>query len=550
MVIIMKKRTSITILLVIFLLLPMSSSCGYNESQQRIYDAGQEAGKAEFPVQQEVSNLLKNYQGTEESAEEAALLSQTVSLSPNELAAVEDATGALTVACPYSDISGVEAAYERYQTLPSHQGTVKHGIVTSLPLAPETLFEIVKTNNTAYLETKPIMSHFQLEDDYILWACEIICNTLNRELPALGSAAILADVDANLADLKISKPPGGDMSNAAVTDDNCMYLNPVMIKNMVSLFGEGAADKTVAHETEHILQKRSIEACDWLGVGRGYGFCFLWEDQPVNSMYFNWFIEASAEKLASSLLEMEPTTYTSMIGYLDTLTFLNLLQGAGVKETPRLTQQSSLERVFELFGCETEEERLELLHMFYAIEIIQVEPDEFMPLYDDQLGHEAAYDEVTKLKIELKNAACQTMSKYFYRNLSRLLAENQMTLREVFYLITIFESDQNLHISYTDETWSDTFRPFLENYVLLQQAFFDVLAETLELPPDELQMQFTAFYYRTEIPKDTILFGKAEWQSLSISTLTQEANDFLEVYSRSVLKKKTAPIRAMADILF
>jgi len=74
MVIIMKKRTSITILLVIFLLLPMSSSCGYNESQQRIYDAGQEAGKAEFPVQQEVSNLLKNYQGTEESAEEAALL--------------------------------------------------------------------------------------------------------------------------------------------------------------------------------------------------------------------------------------------------------------------------------------------------------------------------------------------------------------------------------------------------------------------------------------------------------------------------------------------
>jgi len=77
-----------------------------------------------------------------------------------------------------------------------------------------------------------------------------------------------------------------------------------------------------------------------------------------------------------------------MIGYLDSFTFLNVLNGGGVKETPKLTQQSSLELVFELFDIKTEDERLEFLNMFYAIEIIQTEPDDFMALYAEHLGHE------------------------------------------------------------------------------------------------------------------------------------------------------------------
>ena len=549
MVIMIKKHTSITILLVCLLLF-MSSGCGYNESQQRIYDAGQsvgkESGKAESPVQQEVNGLLKNYQGTEESA----LLSQTVSLSPKELAAVADAADALMVAYPYSDISGVAAAYERYQTLPFHQDAAMHGIVTSLPYTPETLFEIVRANNAAYFETYPSAKHARLDDDYIFWTCEIICDTLNRELPALGSNVISANVDANLADLKISKSPGASLDNGTLTNDNCMYLNPIMLQNMISLYGEHADDMTVTHETEHIIQKLSTETRTALGIERGYGFCITWEGQPVNSLYYNWFIESSAERLAAYLHECDPLTYKPMIGYLDSLTLLNVLNGGGVKETPKLTQQSSLELVFELFGIKTEDERLEFLNMFYAIEVIQTEPDDFMALYAEHLGHEVSEGELIQLKIQLKNAVCQTLSKYFYRNLSRLLAENQMTLRELFYLITVFEYDLHLHITYSDESRSEAIRPFMENYTLLQQTLFDSLGERLGLMPEELYESFTAFHYRTELSKDTILRGKAEWHSLWIEPLNQEANDFLYEFSRSVMIKKTVPVRAMANILY
>jgi len=130
-------------------------------------------------------------------------------------------------------------------------------LATDLPLDTELLFEIVKANNAAYVESNSILKRFQLEDDYVLWACEIICDIVNRELPALGFSAMLADVDANLADLKISKSPGAALNNGTITDDNCMYLNPIMLDNMIDLYGEHADDETVAHETEHIIQKLS-----------------------------------------------------------------------------------------------------------------------------------------------------------------------------------------------------------------------------------------------------------------------------------------------------
>jgi len=531
------------------------TGCGPNEYQQRILDAanagGQSTAEAESAVQMGTKDLLARYQDTAETDEEAAVLSQGVLLSPEGLSAMEAAVDELVVVYPFSDLSGVENAYQRYQTLPGYQGAVEHDIGSNLPLAPEKLFEIVKANNTNYITNiNPILKKFQLEDDYILWACEIICDTINRELPALGSTTMLADVDANLADLKIFKPPAAGMANASVTDDNCMYISPVMVQNMVDLFGEDADVEVIVHETEHIIQKLSTETCDGLSVERGYGFCVSWEDQSVNSLDFNWFVEASAEKLATSLLEMEPITYKKLIGYLDTLTFLNILRGNAPKETPGLTQQSSLDRIFQLFGCETESERLELLEMLYAIELFQEEPDDFMVLYAKRLGHEASEAELTKLEIELKNAACQTTAKYFYRNLSRLLTENQMTLREVFYLITVFESDLNLHISYSDESRSDAIRPFLESFVSLQQTFFDGLAEVLDLTPEELHEDFTAFHCRTEMPKDTVLHGKAEWKSLSIEPLNQEANDFLYSFSRSVLIKKTVPIQTIVELLF
>ena len=155
-----------------------------------------------------------------------------------------------------------------------------------------------------------------------------------------------------------------------------------------------------------------------------------------------------------------------------------------------------------------------------------------------------------QLKIELKNAVCQTISKYFYRNLSRLLSENQMTLRELFYLITVFEYNLHLHITYSDESRSEAIRLFMESYTLLQQTLFDCLGERLGLMPEELYESFTAFHYRTELSKDTILRGKAEWHSLSIEPLNQEANNFLYEFSRSVMIKKTIPVRAMVNILY
>ena len=541
------------LLILSFLLIAVSlPACAPNETQQRILNAAANAksdAEQEDPAKQAITELLKQYRNTEENEAETRLLAQMVSLSDESLVIINTAIDR-PVSYPYSNLSNVKAAYERYQHLPAREGTVINSLVANLPLDTQQLFDLVKANNAVSIEKNVTLKYFQLEDEEILWACEVICDTINHELPALGNSAMLFDIGSNLADLKISKSPGGGLDNGNLTDDNSMYLNPIMLKNMVSLYGEHADEATVAHETEHLIQKLSTETRTALSIERGYGFCVAWEDQPVNSMYFNWLIESSAERLAAYSMGCDPITYGSMRGYLDTCTFLNTLQGSEIKDVPCLTQQPSLEQVFDLFSCVTADEQLELLEMLYAIEVVQVEPEDFMALYKMQLGRELSEEDLIQLKIEMKNAACQTITKYFYRNLSRLLAEQDMPLREVLYLITLFESDLNLHISYADTGRADTIRPFMETYLSTQKAFFNCLSAEMDISEGELDAFFTAFHCREGTPQITIYRNKEEWSSLEISALSLDVNSFILDFSESVLIKKTAPISFVMNLVF
>jgi hypothetical protein len=544
----MTRRSALAAFLILCLLLAALAGCGKTESQRRIEEAAANYSSAEkTPVQQEVEGLLARYKGTKEADKEASLLAQTVSLSSEELAALEETVKALTVAYPFGEISGLESAYARYKTMPIYDGGEALGPLKTLPLTPDRLYKIVKANNAAYVEAQTFSKSIPLDDDYILWACEIVSDTINRELADFDGN--LDDIDANLADLKMFQNQAGTLSNALLTDDNCMKFAPVQMKAMLGISSnELAAPIIVAHETEHVIQKLSTETRSAQEITRGYGFCVAWEDQAVNSLYLVWFIEAAAEKLAVSLYDSDPLTYKTKIGYLDSLTLLNLLRGAGVKDTPRLTQHSDIERVFALFGTQTEDDRLELLRMLYAIEVIQEDPDDFMSGYAERLGHEVSTEEAVELKIELKNALCQTVSKYFYRNLAQLIAANAMTLREVFYLISTLESDLNLHISYNDESRREIITPFLENYVSLQQAFFEELSQGLNLTGEELRDRFTAYHCRLSVPNNGFI-KKDEWVGITISPLSREANLFLDGFYTTVSQKKTVPLQKMAELL-
>ena len=356
----------------------------------------------------------------------------------------------------------------------------------------------------------------QTVEDYFSWVCQVVTDTVNQELSGTDFGVQLASIDWNLANLKILQ--GSTFANASYQKGSLMQVRPSGADGMVGITGdEMEAHKTVTHEAEHLLQNMAEPMQEELGISQNDGFTYQWDDLEINFLYWIWLIEASAERLAAVFYGPEPSTYGSMLGYLDSLTRPALLRGKQLIEVPRLSQQPYLETVFAFFDCQSKEEQWELLNLLYAVELIQVTPDDFWEDYAAVYGLDVAAkseDDLAVLRKSLKPSVCLTLSRYFYRDLSRLLAEEEMTLRELFYLMSMWEFDLSGHILYDDEGQLEDTEQFLCAYTDLQDRFFVALAVSSGLTVQALREAFTVYLCRCEVPRKSILQGDEAWPAL------------------------------------
>ena len=553
----MKRRFHIAVLLIAAMLLAALTGCMSRVSRPRetppasataSQNAASTSPTAQTLVKSAVDSLLAQYKTAAVSDEDAALLTKSVTLSAEALAAIEAAC-AVTTVYPYTDIMAIESALDRYNSLPEYTSDIEYGIVNSLPIDPVEFYNMVKANNDAYLAVNSGAVHKPLEDDYLMWVCEIVCDTLNREIPSIQDARKLGELDASLADLRILCNVVSAVT-AYVSADNGMYISPVRMDDSVGMTGNAQRkEMVIAHETEHIIQYRCMQAQELFGAERAIGFSVMWADQPVNSMFYYWFIEAAAEILSSDLYDSGGYSYTDMIGYLDCLSYIKLLSGAEAKDTPRLSRENSIERVFEYFDCVTQEEQMELLQLFYAVEIITHEPDTqhtagFQNRYEETCGRKFSDAEM----LELKAAAGQTLSKYFYESLTRFTAETEMPLDEVMYIIATFEMNLNYIFRYDAAENMEPLLPMLEHYSMLQGLFFKELSAALEVTAEALNAAYEAYHCRVYIPYNTFMKGKEDWTGPELSVFSRDGNKFSDYLYFRTGHRRTAPIRSMLEI--
>ncbi len=547
----MKRR--ISLLLFMALLLPLAA-CGEKKQPPADPQVSQLEQEHKSEAQLAMETVLTRYEGTQESATEQELLAAKIQMSEEGLQTMQEYLAANIPAYPYEEIIQLETAYKRYLTLEHRTESPDYSMIFTLPISSETMFEHIKANNDTFLAVSSIESRMfrPLEDEYLRWVCQVVADTINQEIAQVEFKEQLASIDWNLANLKILQ--GGTVANASYISGAMMQVRPSGADGMVTLTGdEMAAHKTVTHEVEHLLQNMAAPMQEALGVSQNYGFIYQWEDLEINSLYCTWFIEASAERLAAAFYGSNPSTYKSMIGYLDSLTFPALLRGKQPIEVPRLSQQPYIETVFDFFNCQSEEEQWELLNLLYAIELIQVTPDDFWANYAASYGLDVkakSDDDLAQLRKSLKPPVCLTLSRYFYRDLSRLLAEEGMTLREIFYLMSIWEFDLSGHILYDDETRLEDTEEFLTAYTALQNCFFDALTASSGLTPEELRESFTAYLCRCEVPRRSFLKGDETWtKGVYIAATTPESNAFLDTFYESVSQNKTVPVYTVSQIL-
>lgn len=482
----------------------------------------------------------------EEPDHDSQLIYDNVRFNEFQLDELDASINAIKTEYAYSDLYDVEAAYNKYQEMEYYDAS---SIIPSLTfyhdnkIDANTLYNVILDNNKQYLLDNEFSTYEEMDSDFIKHVCEIIASTINKELETNTFSTNLDDLLLNLNDLKIFKSL--TLTNAYITDDNCLTFSPTGIDAMESITGyDFVQDIIISHETEHLIQKLSTETREKQKITRGYGYNVEFEDLEVNSLYHNWLIEASAENLATDLYDVDPITYKTKVGYLNSLTFTQILKNDfKVRDIERLTQQQSLSKVFDTFGCDSDDEKIELLNLLAAINILQEEPEDFMNLYKEKILNKAdiTESELVDLKVNLKNGICTTLSKYFYENLASKIYEDGLDARDIYALISIFEMDLGGHISYFDQNGYEARREFFENYVTIQDQFFDIMGQSLGYSGEKIEKSYQSYNASIEVKVDT-MFSSAEYDDIIISNLSDEKNQFITEMFKQYINIKTLSI--------
>jgi len=399
---------------------------------------------------------------------------------------VEDMTTDYTYASYYA----IDEALAHYAQRPSP--VTGHERMLS-PVTAESLMAQVKENNAAFLQKKQTeytdAFYEELSEEELRSVCQIVAAAVN----CYKDAGLLEDPDevaCILADLKVFGRTS--MDNAYVDDDNSLIVSPNMIESLKIKSIATEQDvfvSTLAHETMHMLQKGCTHNnALFYSIGHAYKF----DDLAVNPLFCRWFYEGAAEKMVLNITGYKPLVYEFYINYLNSMTMSVLLDEAvGIRDVEQSTLSNSLDPLYETFGCATKEQQTELHRLLFSLDIIETDNEGFKTAYDPDMTEE----ELVVIKRHLKNSLCETMAKWFYTRLAAACTDGDVTLRDAFYLMRIFEHDVNSHIGLTDSEKCRTAQSFVLRYTALQDRFFALLAEENDLSADQLCAMFLSYGY-------------------------------------------------------
>ncbi len=432
-----------------------------------------------------------------------------------------------------SKISSVEVPYDfygmvdceellaSYHSIPVYEhsaGTlIKAGVLDSAALLSQ-----VNKSTDSFLAEYTGTKFFALSADNFQTVFKIVCEGIEYLLDC--------GIDENrlnekLMDLKIVTST--ENGSARVThEDTIMAINFSVIESLQK--SEGNVDllhQVVLHETMHLGQLCSDAEREYEGYSSNLGVCYTWEDTSINPLFWNWYIEGTAEQLAMECHGLsEPTVYETYVKALQSIAVATVLH-ADYQSVGAISLSSDLEDLFALFGADTKEDQLETLQMMYAFEIALTQSNEFYQAYKQEFG--PFTDNRISYHNKLFASAGTSLTKVFYRNMADNLTSG-MTLQEVFSLMTAFEVEMSRLVRYTSVPKDTT--EFIEAYSSVQSDFLKLLAEYTGYSFDEVQGQYLAWYYGDTLDLSTLPSESQAWvNGVYASRANNKRNTIIEI---------------------
>ena len=278
-----------------------------------------------------------------------------------------------------------------------------------------------------------------------------------------------------------------------------LHINQA-IAQLADLLAGKSMYSVIIHETMHIIQygcscEPSTECTRRCGLAHAYD----WEQDYSDWL---WFVEGSAERMTCLYSDVEPMTYGNMVRYIVTMDLATMLQkNVPVNYAETINFYCDPQMLFDLFGCETEQDKEEIYHLIYGLEMMHTQSEDVKEVYKERYGAELVDAVAADFNNTIKRPIVKTITKNFYRNLAQTVATETVTRNDLLFLLNIFDSTINYHLCFDRPEQDDYNAAFAEWYQQTQNAFFDCF-------PNVSMDDYTDY---AAVKDDTLLNAGMQW---------------------------------------
>lgn len=372
------------------------------------------------------------------------------------------------------------------------------GFIVNGKVNESKLLESVIENSPKYKEENKDKSLFYsvIKDEKKLKKIiSIIAESINSDIPYKTEEEI-RELDCTLGSIRIFSNTG--LSAAAITDDNVLLINEPMIKMLeINAGNDDGLRHTIYHESKHFEQ---VNCNDYDNKKYEHQGLSLVSDGITKNPYnWSWSTEGSAEKGSTNQIGGNDEAYINLIGYVETLDLISIpsIHSNDGNDIENATFNKELDKFYKLMTANGNISQKEIVEMMYAMEIAQSKVSTYQEDYKEKYGKELSDEEYLEIRYQLRSDFIVECAKIFYGNLAEAISERKdVTLEDIFYLITIFEGDMNYHLEYSDgkkiETFEETIT-FLKEYNKIQEKFFNSLTISNNISINDIYMLYNDY---------------------------------------------------------
>lgn len=440
------------------------------------------------PVTTHISSRKFSFESGRDDAAKADSTPLPVRLSDSGLYRFTKFLSDVKIEYDYESLYNIDEVFERYkQTHINSAANHKRDIRVNGKIDAHVLYERVKENNTVFLRDHSL--HKEYSDKKLREYCDFIA----EHLPKIFEKYPQIDVDTvccNLYDLKILDVTSS-LSLAAVNRNNVLCINETFQEGSKILVDtDDIYTDTFYHELMHLCHVGCYDYKsddEWV-----FGVCHEYEDLDVNPLAWFWLEEASAEMTKSYCLGVEPITYKSKIGYLESLNFiLSLNKNNDLVQLEYTNFYHDIDSFFDLFGASSDEEILKAIRLMYTLETYQSSPSGFYEAALNEYGIDLNDEQNEEyFRVTVRCDILKEFTIMFYRNLAELINYGDVTLQDIYYLVRLYEADLNRHLSTNEYNYMAVASEFFENYCVIQNEFFKLISIENGMNFEDLQIGF------------------------------------------------------------